>query len=88
LDDARLLVTELATNAVVHAASPFSVVARAVDSGVRVSVSDTSPLRPTLRGDGSITSSGQGLRLLAALAADWGVEVTAHGKTVWAELEG
>jgi anti-sigma regulatory factor (Ser/Thr protein kinase) len=86
LDDAQLLVTELATNAVVHARSPFSVVARREGYAVRVSVRDACPVRPKLRDVGPPGTSGNGLRLVAALAADWGVELTADGKTVWAEL--
>lgn len=86
LEDAQLLVTELATNAVVHAGSPFSVIVRAEGARVRVSVSDTSTVRPTPRDDGPLAASGRGLRLVAALCADWGVDVNAAGKTVWAEL--
>jgi anti-sigma regulatory factor (Ser/Thr protein kinase) len=87
LDDAKLLVTELATNAVVHARSPFSVVVRAENSRVRVSVRDASPATPTLRDGGPGVPSGHGIRLVDALSADWGVELTADGKTVWAELQ-
>lgn len=86
LYDAQLVLTELATNAVAHARSPFSVVARIDDSGVRLSVRDASPLRPTMRDGGPTARSGRGLLLVAALASNWGVEVTADGKTVWAEL--
>lgn len=86
LADAQLVVTELATNAVVHARSPFSVVARSEHSGVRISVHDASSVAPTLRDRGLMAASGRGLRLVAAIAADWGVEITADGKTVWAQL--
>jgi anti-sigma regulatory factor (Ser/Thr protein kinase) len=87
LDDAQLVLSELATNAVAHARSPFSVVARFQESGVRLSVRDSSPRVPTMRDAGPMASSGRGLQLVAALALDWGVEVTPDdGKTVWAEL--
>jgi anti-sigma regulatory factor (Ser/Thr protein kinase) len=86
IDDAQLLVTELATNSVVHARAPFRVAARASEGGVRVSVCDASRVTPTLRNGGPMTVSGRGLRLVAALSARWGVEVVADGKTVWAEL--
>ncbi len=88
VEDARLLVTELATNAVLHARSPFSVAARAEGSRVRVSVRDGSTVRPTLREHDPTAMSGRGMRLVAALSADWGVDVTHDGKTVWAELQG
>jgi anti-sigma regulatory factor (Ser/Thr protein kinase) len=87
VDDAQLLVTELATNAAVHARSTFSVVARTGEPGIRVSVHDASPVEPTLRDDDPTAQSGRGLQLVAALSASWGVDVTADGKTVWAELQ-
>jgi anti-sigma regulatory factor (Ser/Thr protein kinase) len=86
IDDARLVVTELAANAIVHARSPFSVTAHPHDSGVRLSVRDSSVVRPTVRPSDPLAASGRGLLLVAALSADWGVEVTADGKTVWADL--
>ena len=52
-----------------------------------MSVRDASPVRPTLRDEDPLRSSGRGLRLIAALASDWGVELEADGKTVWAELQ-
>lgn len=87
LHDAELVVSELATNAVVHARSPFSVVGRSDGSEVRVSVRDASRFEPTLRDRGPTAVSGRGLPLVAAVARNWGVEVAPHGKTVWAELQ-
>lgn len=86
VDDAQLVVSELATNAVRHAGSPFSVTTRVGESSVRVSVHDASRVEPTLRDDGPLVPSGRGVRLVAALSAKWGFELTADGKTVWAEL--
>jgi anti-sigma regulatory factor (Ser/Thr protein kinase) len=86
VDDARLVVTELATNAVVHAGSPFSVDVRPGAGGVRVSVHDASPVAPTLCDADSLAVSGHGLRLVEAIATDWGIELETGGKTVWAEL--
>ena len=86
MEDAQLVVTELASNAVVHARSPFSVAARAEPFGVRISVHDASPVTPTVREHDPLALSGRGLRLVAAIAADWGVDTTPDGKVVWAEL--
>ncbi len=86
LADAELVCSELATNAVVHARTPFSVVARRKRSGVRISVHDGSPVTPALRDNGPTAFSGRGLRLVALLARRWGVESTGAGKTVWADL--
>jgi anti-sigma regulatory factor (Ser/Thr protein kinase) len=88
LEDARLIVTELATNAVLHAQAPFSVTTRAEGSRVRVSVRDRSPVGPTLREHDPAALSGRGLRLVATLSTDWGVDLADDGKTVWAELHG
>jgi anti-sigma regulatory factor (Ser/Thr protein kinase) len=86
VDDAQLVLTELATNAVIHAQSSFSVTVRGDDSIVRISVEDASPVAPTLRDGGPMAPSGRGLRLVAALASHWGVAITNDGKSVWAEL--
>jgi hypothetical protein len=89
-DDAALVVTELAANAVVHARSGFTVALSAHGDTLRISVRDASPL-PSPPGDGS----GQplrpaplhGLGAVDALAARWGVKSLGEaGKTVWADL--
>jgi anti-sigma regulatory factor (Ser/Thr protein kinase) len=85
-DDAQLVVTELATNAVLHARSGFSVELQRRGDRVRLAVSDASPARPVVRDPSLLATSGRGLRIVAALAADWGVLPDAGGKTVWAEL--
>jgi anti-sigma regulatory factor (Ser/Thr protein kinase) len=86
LEDAKLVVSELATNAVTHASSPFSVAMRPDGSSVRLSVRDASCASPSVRHGDGWSDSGRGLRLVDAVAADWGVEMEAEGKTVWAEL--
>jgi anti-sigma regulatory factor (Ser/Thr protein kinase) len=86
LDDARLVVTELTTNAVVHAGSAFAVELRQQDDRVNLAVRDAGTSGPVLREADPLATSGRGLRLVAALAADWGVHADAHGKTVWAQL--
>ncbi len=88
IHDAQLVVTELATNAVVHARSPFSVAVRRHGDGVRLSVRDASQTRPIAREPGPLTISGRGLYLVGLLSRRWGVEPDADGKTVWAELPG
>ncbi|MDA0160625.1 MEDS domain-containing protein [Solirubrobacter ginsenosidimutans] len=86
LDDARLVVTELAANAVVHASSSFSVSVREEGSSVRILVGDRSPVAPAMR-EASVTRlSGRGMQLIAAVATRWGVVFTPDGKVVWAEL--
>jgi anti-sigma regulatory factor (Ser/Thr protein kinase) len=87
VDAAALVVTELATNAVVHARLPFTTAVSLGDAGVlRVSVLDASRIPPVQRHDGPMSQSGRGLALVAALAQRWGVDATDDGKVVWAEF--
>jgi anti-sigma regulatory factor (Ser/Thr protein kinase) len=84
--DAQLVLSELATNAIVHARCPFSVTVGSEDSRVRLEVRDDSRAQPTLRPRQLAAPSGRGLQVVAALAREWGVERAVAGKTVWAEL--
>ncbi len=90
-DDAALVVTELAANAVVHAHSEFTVVLSARGDLVRISVRDASPLPGAEPGaDGGaalIPMPLHGLGAVDALASSWGVDSHGNaGKTVWVEL--
>jgi MEDS: MEthanogen/methylotroph, DcmR Sensory domain/Histidine kinase-like ATPase domain len=85
-DDVQLVVSELATNAVVHAGTPFSISVSSDGRTMRIAVSDWSVVRPVVRDGSPDAISGRGLRLVAAVAGDWGVEPGPDGKTVWAEL--
>ena len=86
-DDARLLVSELVTNAVVHAKSAMSVSISSERSKLRVAVHDESRVIPMPRpATPDLAVNGHGLRLVAALSSAWGVDLADDGKTVWAEL--
>lgn len=85
VQDAALVVSELATNAVLHAGSPFSLSVRVEESILRLAVHDTSPIG-AMPDRGLIARPGRGLGLIDALAAGWGAQVAAEGKVVWAEL--
>jgi hypothetical protein len=84
--DAALVVTELATNAVLHAGPAFSVSLALSGSAIRISVGDTVPLGPTGVDKQLAAASGHGLGVVAAMATRWGVETGPSGKAVWAEL--
>jgi hypothetical protein len=85
-DDAQLVISELATNAVIHANTPFSVTVRSDGSSVRISVQDWSPMQPVMRAVNPAALAGRGLRLISMVSRSWGVEYGPDGKTVWAEL--
>ena len=80
------VVSELATNAVIHARTDFTVTLHAISRSLRLTVEDRSGrvLRP--RAYAKTSTTGRGLRLVESLAADWGVDRARNGKCVWAEL--
>ncbi|CAN5790683.1 hypothetical protein BH20ACT6_BH20ACT6_03980 [soil metagenome] len=85
LENAQLLVSEVVTNAIVHARSDIGLTVSLVREFVRVEVADHSPHLPVLRPrGGSVT--GYGLDLVASLAADFGVIADEAGKAVWFTL--
>ena len=89
-DDAVLLVSELVTNAVVHAGTPVDVTCQLVDGTVQVDVQDRHPSRvlPEVPVQENVEgSSGRGLLLAAAIASSWGVTYTTNSKNVWFRLE-
>jgi anti-sigma regulatory factor (Ser/Thr protein kinase) len=85
---AELLVSEVVTNAVLHARSTIDVSVATVGEQVQITVTDGSPapLRP--RDYGVQGTTGRGLRLLASLASSWGVDPRPDvpGKRVWFRL--
>jgi serine/threonine-protein kinase RsbW len=90
IDDAVLVASELVGNAVRHTSASESNtldVSWDVDpSGVRVCVGDPSDQRPEMRSATINEPSGRGLKIVDALADEWGVERGANGKVVWAHV--
>jgi anti-sigma regulatory factor (Ser/Thr protein kinase) len=86
LADLLLVVSELATNAVMHARTPFSVGLNLGGGMARVEVVDGAPELPSERSLALSTSNGRGLLIVATLADEWGVDWHPDTKTVWAEL--
>ena len=86
VDDAELLVSEVVTNALIHAGSPIRVRGQVGRRGIRVEVSDASPHHPALRDYANTAGTGRGLGLLVELVDDWGVASGEVGKTVWFEV--
>jgi anti-sigma regulatory factor (Ser/Thr protein kinase) len=80
------LLSEVATNAVLHACTRFDVVLSRRDGHVRCEVSDASPLLPKLRRHSLEAATGRGLRLVEQLSTAWGVQPHPGGKTVWFEV--
>lgn len=86
IPDAELLVSELVTNAVLHARSATRLTIERDGATLRFSVYDTSPTRPRLRDYGPEAVTGRGLLLVDRIARRWGVDPQAAGKCVWFEV--
>ncbi len=86
VDSAGLVVSELASNAVRHAGSPFRAVIRRTGPVVRIEVHDVSPVPPQHLDPPIDVPTGRGIQLVAALSRSWGSERLPDGKVVWAEL--
>ncbi|MCZ4508187.1 MEKHLA domain-containing protein [Streptomyces sp. ActVer] len=85
-DDARLLLSEILTNAVQHAQGPLGLHLCRTATELTVEVSDHSPHLPQPRLAAEDDESGRGLILVRALAGTWGVRPTDEGKTTWFTL--
>ncbi|MGH8928741.1 MAG: ATP-binding protein, partial [Acidimicrobiia bacterium] len=81
------LVSELVTNAVLHARTPFLVKVTVAPDLIRVSVTDGDRTQPLMKQHGLSDPTGRGLRIVDAMADRWGVDPDVDGKTVWFELE-
>lgn len=87
VDVVELLVTELVTNSIVHAASAPRVEVELRLDRVRVAVHDADPALPHQRVPDRDRPGGRGLLLLDDLATRWGADPTGDGKVVWFELD-
>jgi signal transduction histidine kinase len=87
IDDALLVVSELVTNAVVHAASDARVELRLAPGVLRIEVSDNGDGAPEPQSIDVTRPSGRGLLLVSAMAVAWGIDPIPDGKVVWAELD-
>jgi len=84
---ASLLVTELATNAVVHAHGTFEVQVAVGDASIRVAVHDHDPRPPEHMAPEPGRIGGWGIHLVDRLATEWGVDPNGGGKCVWFEID-
>jgi two-component sensor histidine kinase len=86
IEDVRLVVSELASNAVHATGDEFVVVLEVHHGEAIVEVADTSSEIPRLLRPDPTNPHGRGLQLVTALATTWGFERRAVGKAVWARL--
>jgi len=87
VDTVLLLVSEVVTNAVLHARSAVRLTIEDREGVVRIEVHDRSPIPPRMHRLRLASATGRGLRLLEQLSLSWGVEPgTGTGKIVWFEV--
>ncbi|MFE5090850.1 SpoIIE family protein phosphatase [Streptomyces sp. NPDC056638] len=90
VDAAVLMISEMATNVLVHTDGDAVMVAQATgehgERRLRVEVADGSDELPHKRRPGEMASSGRGLLLMEMLADAWGVDLRGAGKSIWFEL--
>jgi anti-sigma regulatory factor (Ser/Thr protein kinase) len=84
-ENAILMMSELATNAIVHAATGFEVDIDRTKDWLRFAVIDAGDGNPELRSPSSGDPHGRGLQIVKELADEWGVidNEDNSGKTVW-----
>ncbi|MET3421733.1 hypothetical protein BJ973_000945 [Actinoplanes tereljensis] len=92
LADTSLIVSELAANAVEHAATDFIVTVSRNGTGLHLAIHDCVSRFPRPSGSeltspqASFVERGRGLRLVHTVAAAWGTMPTREGKVVWATV--
>lgn len=100
LDDAALVVTEMAANAALHSGSPFMHVSlERREDAVRITVEDDGQRVPTaalvpqrrpadesIEALASVASTGRGLAIVSVLSRQWGIDEAAGRRRIWAEL--
>jgi anti-sigma regulatory factor (Ser/Thr protein kinase)/anti-anti-sigma regulatory factor len=87
LHAARTVVSELVTNAVLHARTSCVVTLTLTDRALQIGVRDYLPGRGPLRGDAAPAAEGPlGMVVVDAVSRGWGVTHHDDGKTVWATI--
>jgi anti-sigma regulatory factor (Ser/Thr protein kinase) len=87
LGQLAVMVSELATNAIVHADTAYTVRVARAGTEVRLEVSDAGGGQPTVASPTPNEPTGRGLRIVEAMAEKWGVRRGPSGTTtVWCTL--
>jgi anti-sigma regulatory factor (Ser/Thr protein kinase) len=84
--ECQLVADELATNAVLHAGSVFSVAVELTDAFVRIAVRDDSNAPPVEQHSPPEAQRGRGLVIVSGTASGWGTVPLGRGKETWADV--
>ncbi len=84
VQDVQLIVSELATNCVLHAKTEFDLSISAFDDQFRVELRDGSRVSPVFHRHRGTQSGGRGMVIADTLSTEWGVEWRgSREKVVW-----
>jgi CheY-like chemotaxis protein/anti-sigma regulatory factor (Ser/Thr protein kinase) len=87
LDDALLVTSELAANAITHAGSACRIKLSLSAAALRIDVIDSGAGTPEPQPPSATEEHGRGLHLVAAMTTAWGLDVMpGDRKVVWAEF--
>lgn len=88
VDVLRLVVSELATNAVIHAMTPFTVTVGRINGTLSLTVRDRSMIEPQKEAVSRprLATRGRGLHMVDVLSSTWGITHGRDGKSVWARF--
>jgi anti-sigma regulatory factor (Ser/Thr protein kinase) len=85
IEDVRLVASELATNALIHAQTQLTVTLQEDDRVVRLTVQDCSASAPAPAAANGLHTGGRGLSIVDLLSRDRGITAGPDGtKSVWA----
>ncbi len=82
-----LCVSEVVTNAVLHARSAATLTVRRRADVLTVEVKDDDPTLPVRRDHSETATTGRGLHILDELTVRWGTRPTKDGKVVWFDFD-
>jgi anti-sigma regulatory factor (Ser/Thr protein kinase) len=89
VEDVRLVVSELATNVVAHAQTPFVVTLSSTRGTVLLAIQDGSTSAVLPRTPDVMDMSGRGMMIVELLSQQWGTRIDEGGfKSVWASFDG
>jgi anti-sigma regulatory factor (Ser/Thr protein kinase) len=85
-EDAILVISELVTNAVMHARTPTLAWAEYEAGAITLAVVDGSASLPSLLAPNARRENGRGVAIVDELGATWGLIKTSLGKIVWVNI--
>jgi anti-sigma regulatory factor (Ser/Thr protein kinase) len=88
VEDVRLVVSELATNAVTQAGTSFTVMLAGDERSILLTVRGGSPAPPFQVAAHALDTGGRGLFMVDLVSHRWGVDIRPDGnKSVWAAFD-